>query len=74
MFLDSCRHIRLVCLMSDNDCSTELVCEAVITLGSFAHGRCVCVCLCDTSSIRYTLCDTVSECACVCVASVCVCV
>ena len=46
MFLDSCRHIRLVCLMSDKDCSTELVCEAVITLGSFAHGRCVCVCVC----------------------------
>ena len=35
---------RLVSLIGDEGSSTELVCEAVITLGSFAHGVCMCVC------------------------------
>ena len=34
-----CMLYRLVSLLSQEDCSDELVREAIITLGSFSHGR-----------------------------------
>ena len=60
---------RLVNLLSHEDCGDELIREAIIALGSFAHGtltlsftsisRCLCVCLC--------VCVSVCVCVCVCV-------
>ena len=35
-----CARVRLVSLIGEMDASVELLSEAIITLGSFAHGTC----------------------------------
>ena len=39
-----CYYHRLVSFIGNTESDAELVCEAVITLGSFAHGRQCCIC------------------------------